>query len=251
MTYALQKQSKIPGAGGSSATAESVPRKNRAHTYDKDGKGSELIPSIPVGADGPATDAKLEKLNRKPYSKELLRLLRSMPGAGGGGGGGGDQRGVGSQGAVERVDHLGFCRWTAAEILREAENPRCEDLDRRSWKGVRVKLESARQSGGYTHCVIFAGMVDLTNVSNKYFVNSDCVGGDDASLIGDNLAAELESCLAALRALHTMAHGDFGCRTLAVLLPEHDGEARFPHVGAARRYINRQLREFAKASGCP
>ena len=84
VTYALPKQSQKAGAGGSS-----VPRKNRAHTYDKDGKGSELIPSIPVGADGPATDAKLEKLERKPYSKELLRLLRSMPGGGGAGGGGG------------------------------------------------------------------------------------------------------------------------------------------------------------------
>jgi hypothetical protein len=117
-------------------------------------------------------------------------------------------------------------------MLREATNPRCEDLDRRLWKGVQVKLASAQGANGYTHCSIFVGCVDLTNFANKFFAKEGGEGamareyarGKESELISEHLLVELQNTVSAISDLHTLAHDQFGCDTLAVLLPEHQSE---------------------------
>jgi hypothetical protein len=139
-------------------------------------------------------------------------------------------------------------------MLQEADNPRCEDLDRRCWKGVKVKLASAQAhqdqalgggvETGYTHCVIFAGCVDLTKYANQTYAkefaqdqkragaagtgasegSDDHEGGGEA--MNERFVEELQSVVSAICALHILAHEQFGCSTLAVLLPEHSAEVR-------------------------
>mmetsp|Transcript_36523 Transcript_36523/g.113926 ORF Transcript_36523/g.113926 Transcript_36523/m.113926 type:complete len:231 (+) Transcript_36523:913-1605(+) len=109
------------------------------------------------------------------------------------------------------VDYIGLSGWTTRQMCDSKDSDSCVDVVRRSWRGLRAQLKRNR----YTHCIILGGTNDVS-------------------------ASSPDMILSNLRTLHAIAR-QFGCKTVALTIPELAAERRQPQIHETRLRVNEAI----------